>query len=138
MSAVKGVNFTKASASPPTEMNARQWGGKVRVQRDKYTCASLPSGSTISIARLPKGAMILPISRIVFDDLGTMVTAKVGDSGDDDRYLGATSVAAAGTAFLTAAAGMGYEMTDETDIIITTSGTFVSGSIYSEIYYTVA
>jgi hypothetical protein len=48
---------------------------------------------------------------VVFGALGAGRTVQLGDAGDDDRYMAATSVAAAGNAEARAATGIGYENT---------------------------
>ena len=81
------------------------------------------------------------------DALGGSSTLKVGDSGDDDRYLAAVgtwnaagqvqSMLGGSTAANTAVAGLGYRTTASTDIVITTGGATISGTIYCWVYYTV-
>jgi hypothetical protein len=136
MSTVYGVNYTKIKAQVPTIVAASEWGGKVRCQIDEYEAASLANASTISIAKLPKGARWLGISKLVFDDLGSAVTLACGISGATTKFKAATSVASAGSMDLDAIAGLGYEFTADTEVILTTAGE-QTGTIRSEIYYSV-
>ena len=74
---------------------------------------------------------------------------KVGDSGDDDRYLsvvgtfnvaGQSQSMAVGSstgAATTAVTGLGYRTSASTDILITTGGASATGTIFAWVYYTV-
>ena len=108
---------------PTTDSNLGQgiWGGKVRVQVDSYTINAKASGTVINVAKLPKGATFLR-GLIVTDGLGSGVTVKLGDSGDDDRYMAATSVASAGAVEANAIAGVGYSLSSDTTLFLTTGG----------------
>ena len=139
MASVKGVNFTNITADPIVNADSGEWSGKLRVQYDTYEASSLASGSDISVARLPKGAKVYDIV-VHFDALGSSSTVKVGDSGDDDRYIAATSTASAGQMSMSqegAIAGVGYEQTAETDILLTTGGASITGTIKCAVFYTV-
>ena len=95
MASVKGTNFTNITADPVVKVDSGMWSGKLRVQYDSFEASSLASGSDISVARLPKGAMVWDVV-IMHDALGSGVTLKVGDAADDDRYVAATAAANAG------------------------------------------
>ena len=146
MSSVKGVNYTNITATPIVKSDSEVAGGKVRVSYDSYEAASLASGSDITIGRVPTNATIMDVV-LKCDALGGSSTLKVGDSGDDDRYLAAVgtwnaagqaqSMLAGSTAANTAMGGLGYRTTAETDIIITTGGATISNSIHCWVYYTV-
>ena len=146
MASVKGVNITNIDATPVVKVDSENAGGKLRVFHDTYEAASLASGSDITIARIPTDATIHDVI-VKADALGGSVTLKVGDSGDDDRYLAAVgtwnaagqvqSMLGGSTAANTAVAGLGYRTTAETDIIITTGGASASNTIYCWVYYTV-
>ena len=139
MASVKGVNFTNITADPIVNADSGEWSGKLRVQYDTYEASSLASGSDISVARLPKGAKVYDIV-VHFDALGSSSTVKVGDSGDDDRYIAATSTASAGQMSMSqegAIDGVGYEQTAETDILLTTGSAAISGTIKCAVFYTV-
>ena len=85
-----GVNITNLDASPAVLPDADDWHGKVRVQHDQYEAASLAAGSVVYVARLPAGARVVNWT-VKADALGSSVTLKLGDTADDDRYLGATT-----------------------------------------------
>ena len=146
MASVKGVNITNIDATPVVNVDSENAGGKLRVFHDTYEAASLASGSDITIARIPVNATIHDVI-LKCDALGGSSTLKVGDSGDDDRYLAAVgtwnaagqvqSMLGGSTAANTAVAGLGYRTTASTDIVITTGGATISGTIYCWVYYTV-
>ena len=139
MASVKGVNFTNITADPIVNADSGEWSGKLRVQYDTFEASSLASGSDISVARLPKGAKVYDIV-VHFDALGSSSTVKVGDSGDDDRYIAATSTASAGQMSMSqegAIDGVGYEQTAETDILLTTGSAAITGTIKCAVFYTV-
>tara|TARA_R100000234_G_C4987043_1_gene173791 strand:- start:193 stop:636 length:444 start_codon:yes stop_codon:yes gene_type:complete len=146
MASVKGVNITNIDATPVVNVDSENAGGKLRVFHDTYEAASLASGSDITIARIPVNATIHDVI-VKADALGGSSTLKVGDSDDDDRYLAAVgtwnaagqvqSMLGGSTAANTAVAGLGYRTTASTDIVITTGGATISGTIYCWVYYTV-
>ena len=146
MASVKGVNYTNITATPIVKSDSEVAGGKVRVSYDNYEASSLASGSDITIGRVPANATVIDVV-LKCDQLGGSSTLKVGDAGDDDRYLAAVgtwnvagqvqSMLGGSTAANTAMTGLGYRTTAETDIIITTGGATISGSIHCWVMYTV-
>ena len=146
MASVKGANLTNMDATPIVKVSSENAGGKIRVFHDTYEASSLASGSDITIARIPVNATIHDVI-VKCDALGGSSTLKVGDSGDDDRYLAAVgtwnaagqvqSMLGGSTAANTAVAGLGYRTTEATDIVITTGGATISGTIYCWVHYTV-
>ena len=140
MAAVKAVNMTKLTTFPVDYPDASEVGGRVRVFFDTYVASGLAAGSTIAIARLPKGARVWDI-HIFHDDLGTTAgTLSVGDAGSATRYLSAFATGSAGKQTMTgsngASTGVGFEQTAETDLLITTAGAAITGTIRSVVYYT--
>ena len=136
MASVKGVNFTKRTAEPVEKVIASQSHGRLRVQYDSYEASSLASGSDISVAKLPAGAIVYDIV-VHFDALGS-ATIAVGDSTDADRYITATSVSSAGQMAMSkegAIDGFGYENTAETDILLTTGSAAISGTVKCAVFY---
>lgn len=130
MATYNGDNYDVAENFDPSsdsELAKGLWGGKVRVQVDTYTINGAASGTVINVAKLPKGATFLR-GLIVTDGLGSGVTLKLGDSGDDDRYLAATSAASAGTIEANALAGIGYSVSDDTTLFLTTGGATTASS----------
>ena len=137
MASVKGSNFTKRTASPIEKVVASENHGRLRVQYDTYEASSLASGSDISVARLPAGAVVYDII-VHFDALGGSSTISVGDSGAAARYIAATSTASAGQMAMSqegAIGGVGYENTAETDVLLTTGGATISGTIKTIVIY---
>ena len=139
MASVKGVNFTNITATPVVKADSSEWHGNIRVQYDSYEASSLASGSDISVARLPKGAKVYDII-VHFDALGGSSTVSVGDADSAARYIAATSTASAGQMSMSqegAIDGVGYEQTAETDIILTTGGASITGTIKCVVMYSV-
>jgi len=148
MASVKSVNITNLDSVPVVLSSSEEVGGKLRVFYDKYTAASLASGSDITVARIPTNATIHDVI-IKAGALGSGVTLKAGDSGDDDRYLsvvGTWNVAGQSQSMssgsstgapTTAVTGLGYRTTASTDILVTTGGASATGDIYTWVYYTV-
>ena len=144
MASVKSVAITNLDAVPAVNSD----GGNLSpmmVWHDTYEASSLASGSDITIARITAGATIHDVI-LKCDALGGSSTLKVGDSGDDDRYLAAVgtwnaagqaqSMLAGSTAANTAVAGLGYKVSSATDLKITTGGASITGTIYFWVYYT--
>tara|TARA_R110000744_G_scaffold1254_8_gene4391 strand:- start:2902 stop:3327 length:426 start_codon:yes stop_codon:yes gene_type:complete len=135
-----GVNITNLDASPAVLPDADDWHGKVRVQHDQYEAASIAAGSVVYVARLPAGARVVNWT-VKADALGSSVTLKLGDTADDDRYLGATTYNTANLAKQTLVdgliAGVMYQYAAQTDLIITTAGATANGTIESVVEYVV-
>ena len=146
MASVKAVNITNLDATPIVKTDSETNGGKIRVSYDNYEASSLASGSDITIGRIPANATIMDVV-LKCDALGGSSTLKVGDAADDDRYLAAVgtwnaagqtqSMLGGSTAANTAMTGLGYRTTASTDIVITTGGATISGSIHCWVMYTV-
>jgi len=146
MSSVKGVNNTIITATPSEKVDSEVLGGNISVSYDSYEASSLAQGSDITIGRVPTNATIMDVI-VKCDALGASSTLKVGDADDDDRYLAAVgtwnaagqvqSMLGGSTAANTAMTGLGYRTTAETDIVITTGGATITGSIHCWVKYTV-
>ena len=146
MASVKSVNNTLTTATPIVQLDSEVSGGKLRVANDSYEAASLGSGSDITMMTIPKDATIIDVI-LKCDALGGSSTLIVGDATDDNRYLAAVgtwnaagqtqSMLGGSTAANTAMTGLGYRTTAETDIVITTGGATISGSIHCWVMYTV-
>ena len=143
MASVKGVNITNLDSTPSVKASSEQVGGKIRVFHDTFEASSLASGSDITMARLPAFATIHDVV-VKCDALGGSVTLKVGDSGDDDRYIGVTgtwNVAGQSQSMLagssTGAPVAAHRTTATTDILITTGGASATGTIAMWVYYSV-
>lgn len=141
MSAVSDVVHTNYSADPRVLNGPEDANGVVQSTRFSYEASSLASGSTISIGvPIPKGARLVDI-HVLADDLGTTDgTLEVGDSGDTDRFLAAY---ATGSATFKTMATSGkidnydYEFPADTQLLITTAGATISGTIKGRIFYVV-
>ena len=144
MASVKSVAITNLDAVPSVMSDGGNLSA-MKVWHDTYEASSLASGSDITIARIPAGSTIHDVI-IKADALGGSSTLTVGDSGDADRFLAAVgtwnaagqcqSMLAGSTAANTAVAGLGYKVSSQTDIVITTGGATISGTIYAWVYYT--
>tara|TARA_R110002012_G_scaffold52547_2_gene134889 strand:- start:5026 stop:5466 length:441 start_codon:yes stop_codon:yes gene_type:complete len=146
MASVKSVNITNLDASPSVMIDSNNSSSPIMVWHDTYEASSLASGSDITIGRIPAGATIHDVI-LKCDALGGSSTLKVGDSGDDDRYLAAVgtwnaagqvqSMLGGSTAANTAVAGLGYKVNSATDLKITTGGASITGTIYFWVHYSI-
>jgi len=139
MSSVKSVNMSNITATPQVNADSSEVHGRMRVWYDVYEATALASGSDITVARLPKGAVVYGVT-IMHDALGTGVTIQVGDASDGDRYITSTAAATAGQVTLAddgVIGGFGYQNTSETDVLITTGGAAATGTIKCAITYVV-
>jgi len=144
MASVKSVAITNLDAVPSVMSDGGNLSA-MKVWHDTYEASSLASGSDITIARIPAGSTIHDVI-IKADALGGSSTLTVGDSDDADRFLAAVgtwnaagqcqSMLAGSTAPNTAVAGLAYKVSSQTDIVITTGGATISGTIYAWVYYT--
>mgnify|MGYP003132326410 FL=1 len=146
MASVKSSAITNLDSVPAVNADGGN-NSPMMVWHDTYEASSLASGSDITIARIPAGATIHDVV-IKADALGGSSTLIVGDSGDDNRYLAAVgtwNVAGQTQSMLggsstgaatTAVTGVGYKVSSSTDIVITTGGATISGTIYAWVYWT--
>lgn len=127
---IKGTNYDiYESFNPAADSMINQgYGGNIKVQPDAADVSDLEAGSTIKIGRIPAGATLL-WGKIVTEALGTNVTFAVGDGTTADKFLAATSVAAAGIVELFPLyANTNLQVTVDTDIIITTAGATIAST----------
>lgn len=102
------TNHAKIVATPPQKIDGGDWGGAKRAHYDAYTALGTEAAaSKIYAGQLNPGERFLG-GKLVFSAMGASRTLKLGDSGDDDRFLVATDVSSAGSADLIASAGFGY------------------------------
>ena len=142
MASVKATNITNLDATPTVLSSAGDVHGSVRVFRDTYEASSLASGSDITVARLPIGARIVDI-HVKADALGSSSTLAVGNGTTADKYIAATASNTANKLISLSNDGkietIGDEITSTiTDILVTTGGATISGSITTVVYYTVS
>jgi hypothetical protein len=110
------TNFAKLAASPATLVDPGDYGGLSRHDYDELTTdGTETTGDRLFCGKLMPGERFHE-AIVVFGALGAGRTLQLGDLGDDDRYLVATSVAAAGNAEARAATGFGYKNTTQQPI----------------------
>lgn len=82
-------NKQVGTSGSPTYPGPGEYGGKVHIIRYETTVATLGATSDIlQVCKLPVGARVIPgLSKVTCESPGTTVTIKLGDSGDDDRYM---------------------------------------------------
>lgn len=98
-------------------------GGRVRVVHGLYTTAGGAAGTVIALARLPKGARVLPISQLHFEaGQDAAMTVAVGDSADNDRYLAAAAPGAAAVSVALTGNRFGDYTLPAEDVITATIG----------------
>ena len=113
-----GANYTKYAAPSPATFMGAEWGGKVRATHDSYTFASAAKDTEVNVGVLMPGEVFLT-GWVIGADLGSATTLKLGDSGDDDRYLAATVFTTEGQCTQCAKAeGVGYKNTTTSPIPI--------------------
>jgi hypothetical protein len=145
MAAVSGVVRTDFDAVPRVLHKSNEaGGGKLRVMHDTYEANALAAASTIKMGTpLPIGARIIDVV-VDFDDLGsTNGTIAAGDAGSSNRYLSAFATGSAGHAGMAGANGQidgrGYVITgvNDTDILLTTAGNSLTGTIKCTVLFAV-
>ena len=139
MATVYGVNATivHAAGPPGSFLKAGKWGGKVRVMTDLYEAASLVAASVIRVAKVPKDSVVLRISNIQMDDLGTTtLTISIGVAASAALFDAATAQVQT-MVFFDAIDGAPWVASADTWIILTTAVAAATGTIKSEVYYAV-
>jgi hypothetical protein len=146
MASVKSSAITNLDAVPSIASD----GGNLSpmmVWHDTYEASSLASGSDITIARIPAGSTIHDVV-LKCDALGGSSTLKVGTAADDDLFIAATGTWNAGGqtqsmqagsstgAPIATVTGLANKVSTQTDIIITTGGASITGTIFCWVYYT--
>ena len=139
MATVYGVNSTIENAAGPPDsfLRAGKWGGKVRVMTDIYEAASLAAASVIRVAKVPKGSVVLRISNLQMDDLGTStITISIGIA-DDATLFDAATAQVQTMVFFDDIDGAPWVASADTWIILTTAVAAATGTIKTEVYYAV-
>lgn len=138
MADYKAAGVTGLDAVPKTYMNPGCVNGKVRVWQDTYEADGVVAAKTIEVARLPKGARILPGSVIAADALGSGVTLACGDGTTADKFFAATAANTADKQIgLTKIDPLGTALTADTSIVLTVAGATATGTIKAFILYSV-
>ena len=152
--------------NPVVAVDVAEQGGRVRIIYDTYEADGNTAtdntgavGTIINMAKMPKGSRVGQ-ETVAADDLGAAGTIKVGDSGDDDRFILATVFGATGKIAMVwprclasdvivanttvvggfAGVGMdafGHEYTTPTWIIGTTATAALTGTIKWAVWYTI-
>jgi len=118
MTAYCGSNATRRRATPPQAIDLGDQGGRVRHSYDEVaTTTAMTTADTLELGLLPVGARVVGL-QVGWVAHGSGRTIKIGDAVDDDRYLAATSVAAAGASTSLAAAGVGWRNTSGAPVAI--------------------
>lgn len=125
MAVHKSDQITNLDATPRQQIKTNEWNGRVRVA---YWSFATPAGTvavndTIELVKLPKGARILH-GRAFWEAMSSGAgdaSVQIGVSGTAGKYLGTTSVDAAGSAVFadTVALNSGEELAADTTIIAT-------------------
>lgn len=134
--------MTKQTGSNAGKLLPSEFGGRVRVVHGSIVPDSAyASGSVLELARLPKGARILPISQLNFEaGQSASMTISVGDSSDNDRYLAAKSPGASAVSVALNANVLGNYTLPEEDVIIATVGgaaLTANKKIFFDLYFVV-
>lgn len=141
MSAVKGVYRTLMDTPTPTNrLDAGLFDGRVKASHDYYEASTLAIGSTIDIGgTLPTNCYVIGIL-LTWDALGA-ATIDVGDDESAARYINDQDVSTAGGVFVPLVDGHGYKVdmttssTPDNQVVITTAGATISGTIKATIFY---
>ena len=92
-----GTEFTK-TREPRDMIPVAHWHGRVRVAMDEIEAtAAMAIADRIFLAKLPSDCVLLPISTLYFDDLGTAPTLDFGDAVDPNGLASVISAATAGS-----------------------------------------
>lgn len=130
------------TGSLAAKLRPTDFGGRVRVVHGYIIPDSAyAAGSVLELARLPKGARILPISQIHFEaGQNASMTIKVGDSADNGRYLAAKAPGAAAASVPLDENRVGDYLLPEEDVIMaTTDGAALAAGkkIYFDLFYVI-
>lgn len=134
--------MTKQTGSNAGKLLPSEFGGRVRVVHGSIVPDSAyASGSVLELARLPKGARVLPISQLHFEaGQSASMTVNVGDSGDTDRYLAAKAPGASAVSVALNANCLGdYTLPGEDVITATVGGAALTANkkIFFDLYFVV-
>lgn len=137
------ATFYSNVAAKQTETNAGKllpvdFGGRVRVIHGSYTLTGTEqAGEGIVLARLPKGARLLPLSNL-YGGAGLSGTYTVGDGADADRYGTGTLNSAAATYGLTANVLGDYVTAAEEEVVLALSAVQTAGGVFAfDLFYVV-
>ena len=110
--------------------------GNLIFQTDTYEATGEAIASVLKLGKiLPTNSSAVEVI-LAFDALGASSTLAVGDATDPDRYITATSSSSAGVVRINAISGLNFLNTAATDILITTAGGTITGTIAMTVIYT--
>lgn len=122
MASFNADNYALTQAMPRQTVTGGDYGGRVRVTYDEYKFKGTEQiGDTVFVGFLSANQRYLG-AELFNEAMGAGVTFKLGDAGDDDRYMAATSFAAAGMKDAKAMTGIGYRPVDKTPMFLTIGG----------------
>jgi len=141
MATASDTVHTDYAATPRVLGSAANTAGVLQTCSFSYEASGLESGSTISIGvPVPKGAVLREIV-IAADDLGTTAgTLAVGDADSTARFMAAYATGSATFKRFTADGKIGafnYEFPEDTQLLITTAGASITGTIVGWFAYSV-
>lgn len=125
MATFNSVQYTNATNVPVDLAPPIDMGGRKRIAYAKYsTLAGIAAGDILNLFKLPKNARVTSMEMVVPASFVTS-SAKIGITGDDDRYGSAVDLSSAGRhQFLLAVADIDYKTVTEGVIVL---ATFVTG-----------
>jgi hypothetical protein len=122
MASFFGENYALTQTEPRQTITGGEYYGRVRITFDTYKCKGTEQiGDLIFVGYLSANQLALG-GEVYSEALGAGVTLKLGDVGDDDRYMTATSFATAGMRDAKAIAGIGYRPVEKTPLFLTIGG----------------
>jgi len=140
MADVLSTGYINDNASPPVNHPPDEGGGRVRIWRDTYLqgAADGSIGDVIRMKNLPAGARILN-ARMHWGTGNTNETLQLGTSDDNDRFIGATAAATAGSVDCNLHVLAGYKTTAETQVIVTNATAAIKAAqrVTVEILYSI-
>jgi hypothetical protein len=103
------TNFAKLAASPAAIVDPGDYGGLSRHDFDEITTDGTENtGERLFCGKLMPGERFQE-AMVAFGALGAGRTLQMGDAGDDDRYMTATTAAVAGNTEARALTGIGFK-----------------------------
>lgn len=139
---MKSDQVTKIDSVDYDMLKPNEAHGRVRMAFGSVTTLASggADGDIYQLFEIPKGARVLG-GQIVVEAMGASVVAKVGITGDDDKYGSALDVAAAGKDEIghTIAFNYGVETTAKERVFVTLTGAAPAASkkLYGHLFYVV-
>lgn len=138
MANFNGVQMAKILASPPKKPDVTYVGGRLRVFNEQVVFNGQAIGDTITVGRIPKGA--IPLFFIINTDTSTgTATLAIGDGTTANRFAAAATRTTVNAPQMRGDQAPGAtELTDETDIVLTVGSAALpaSGNLSLQTVYT--